>query len=182
MGLCCLPLSQERNQMGNFLQRHRHQSVQRKTLKCAVFSCSSQTSPFSVSPDIYLHQLGNIFPRQDSLSFSLISFSYIMYKAYQQSRCGFTCPLAFTCVPLQLKRLRVRPLDCFLWVLQHHQTGYKSHCIITAPCFASRCARPPHGFDWPVQVLGRPLWAGHRRNRKSRLLLRDRWLEEGVFC
>jgi len=34
------------------------------------------------------------------------------------------------------------PVDSFLRVPQQHQTGYKSHCIITAPCLASPC--PAH--------------------------------------
>lgn len=72
------------------------------------------------------------------------------------------------------------PVDCFLWVLQQHRTGYKSHYIITAPRFASRSARPLHVCDWPVRLLGRPLRQGHRCNRKSRLLSWDRWLGKGL--
>lgn len=72
------------------------------------------------------------------------------------------------------------PVDCFLWVLQQHRTGYKSHCIITAPRFASRSARPERACDWPARLLGRPLRAGHRCNRKSRLLPWGRWLGRGL--
>lgn len=72
------------------------------------------------------------------------------------------------------------PVDCFLWVLQQHRTGYKSHCIIAAPRFASRFARPVRACDWAVRFLGRPLRAGHRCNRKSRLLPWDRWLGKGL--
>ena len=72
------------------------------------------------------------------------------------------------------------PLDCFLWVLQQHRTGYKSHCIITAPRFASRSARPARASDWPARLLGRPLRAGHRCDRKSRLLPWGRRLGKGL--
>lgn len=72
------------------------------------------------------------------------------------------------------------PVDCFLWVLQQHRTGYKSHCIITAPRFASRSTRPERAWDWPARLLGRPLRAGHRCNRKSRLLPWGRWLGRGL--
>lgn len=66
-----------------------------------------------------------------------------------------------TSVPVVIM-LACPPVDCSLWVLQQHRTGYKSHCIITAPCFASLSARPLLASDWPATLLGRPLRAGHR--------------------
>lgn len=71
------------------------------------------------------------------------------------------------------------PVDYPLWVLQQHQTGNKSHCIITAPCFAwlSRL-RPLRASHWPARLLALPPGVGHPRNRTSRLLPWGRWLEE----
>lgn len=46
--------------------------------------------------------------------------------------------------------------------------SYKSHYTI-ASRFALRAALPVRASDWPLKLLGRPLRAGYRSNRKSRL-------------
>lgn len=50
--------------------------------------------------------------------------------------------------------------------------SYKSHYIIAASRFALRTALPVRASDWSLNLLGRPLRAGYRSNRKSRLLSR----------
>lgn len=50
-------------------------------------------------------------------------------------------------VVITAARLSSRPpVDYLLWVLQQHQTGYKSHCITTAPRFASLSSPPTQRF------------------------------------
>ena len=118
--------------------------------------------------------------QQHSLSFSLILF-HLSPKPEHRSPYGSTWtslpPLYPHLCPLVIMPA-CPPVDCFLWVLQQHRTGYKSHCIITAPCIASRSARPSRASDWPLRLLGQPPQTGHRCNRTSRLLPWGRWLGE----
>ncbi len=121
--------------------------------------CSSAAQPVILPHSLFIHRLQN--PRTG---------------AHMASPAPHSTPAS---VPVVIMPA-CPPVDCFLWVLQQHRTGHKSHCIIAAPCFASRSARPPRASDWPVPLLGRPHRAGHRCNRKSRLLPWGRWLAKGL--
>lgn len=64
------------------------------------------------------------------------------------------------------------PRGLFSWCTAATSNSYKSHYIIAASRFALRTALPVRASNWPLKLLGRPLRAGYRSNRKSRLLSR----------
>lgn len=161
MGLCCLPLSRRQNQMVCFLLRYSNQWMGNFfTSFTSCDLCSSSATNICSSNAKWLHT-------------SLYSIQH--GKRWAMAPPDPHSPSASVSVVIMPA---CPPVDCFLRVLQQHQTGYKSHCIITAPCFASLSARPLHATDWPARLLARPLRTGHRCNRKSRLLPWGRWLGE----